>query len=133
MRIYRSIIAATALPLVLSLTGCIIVTDIDGDGEEYGDSWEHRQRDNHAYITDLRLGTAMDVVRGDLGRPDFSEGYASKGREVVVVRYRTHHRHSDGETTLDETTPLVFVDGMLVGWGEIVVNDYAATRYSSAN
>ncbi|MEM9532874.1 MAG: DUF3192 domain-containing protein [Pseudomonadota bacterium] len=133
MKIYRSIVAAAALPLILSFTGCVIVTDPDGDWERYSDSWEHRQQDNHAYITDLRLGTSMDVVRTDLGRPDFSEGYASEGREVIVMRYRTHHRHSDGETTFDETTPLVFVDGALAGWGENVVNDYPATRYSRAN
>ena len=31
---------------------------------------------------------------------------------------RTHRTHSDGDTTRDETTPLVFEDGKLVGIGE---------------
>lgn len=47
----------------------------------------------------------------------------------MILRYRTHHRHSDGETTRDETTPLVFVDGTLAAWGEASLVDYAAEPY----
>ncbi len=36
-------------------------------------------------------------------------------------RYRTHHRHADGATTADETTALVFADGLPIGWGESVL------------
>jgi hypothetical protein len=37
--------------------------------------------------------------------------------------YRTQRKHSDGETTRDETTPLVFRDNRLIGWGDGVYND----------
>lgn len=121
---------AIAAAATLTLSGCVIVTDPDDDWDRSSSAWEYRQKDNHAYITDLRLGAPMDQVRAELGRPDFSEGFSSNGSEVIVLRYRTQHRHSDGETTYDETTPLVFVDGALAGWGESVVRDYPVTRYS---
>ncbi len=129
MRTYRSILATAAVSIMMALTGCVIVTDADDwDGSD-GTSWQARQNDNNAYIADLRLGTPLDHVRADLGQPDFSEGYMSEGRDVLILRYRTHHRRSDGETTRDETTPLVFVDGQLAGWGEGVVQDYPIASY----
>lgn len=124
-------ILTAGLVAAISLSGCVIVTDPDGDWSSYGDAWEHRQEDNRDYITDLRVGAPMEQVRSELGRPDYSEGFSSDGQEVIVLRYRTHHRHSDGETTYDETTPLVFVDGALAGWGENAVRDYPVGRYSA--
>ena len=129
MKTYRSILAAALIPLFMS--GCVIVTDRD-DWDDYSDgreSWRERQEDNRHYIADLRMGTSIDHVRADLGRPDFSEGYRSGEEDIVVLRYRTHHRHSDGETTRDETTPLVFVGGQLVGWGDTVIQDYPVAKY----
>ena len=35
-----------------------------------------------------------------------------------VLFFRTHRTHSDGETTKDECTPLVFRDGVLIGFGD---------------
>lgn len=116
------------LALSLGLTGCVIVTDDHDDWDDRA-SWEERQEDNRDYIADLRPGMSLDLVRADLGRPDFSEGFTSEdGRSVVILRYRTHHRHGDGETTRDETTPLVFVDGQLKAWGENAVRDYPIAR-----
>jgi hypothetical protein len=40
-----------------------------------------------------------------------------------VLLYRTRLVREDGRTTRDETTPLVFVDGELVGWGESAVEN----------
>lgn len=110
-----------AMLLLPLLASCVIVTDPDWDEWEDGDrsSWRERQDDNRAYIAGLRIGTPVEHIRSDLGSPDYSEAYgAHDGREVLILRYRTHHRHSDGETSRDETTPLVFVDGSLAGWGE---------------
>ena len=55
-----------------------------------------------------------------LGTPADSEAFTRDGEEVRVLFYRTQHRHSDGETSRDETTPLVFRSGELVGWGQRV-------------
>jgi hypothetical protein len=35
-----------------------------------------------------------------------------------VLFYRTHRRDGDGVTTKDECTPLVFKNGLLIGWGD---------------
>ena len=65
-------------------------------------------------------------VRGEFGKPDFNESFMRKGKEFVVLYYRTRHVESDGITTKDETTPLVFVDGALVGWGESALENATA-------
>ena len=68
------------------------------------------------------MGDSLEAVREQLGNPEFSEAIRREDQDYQVLRYRTHHRHSDGETTEDETTPLVFEDGVLIGWGESVVS-----------
>lgn len=46
---------------------------------------------------------------------------ARLGRRHRVLFFRTQHRHSDGETSRDETTPLVFRNDTLIGWGDDVL------------
>ncbi|HBO12182.1 MAG TPA: hypothetical protein DD491_05290, partial [Halieaceae bacterium] len=55
-----------------------------------------------------------------LGTPADSEAFTRDGEEFRVLFYRTRHRHSDGETSRDETTPVVFRNDELVGWGQRV-------------
>jgi hypothetical protein len=55
-----------------------------------------------------------------LGLPADSEAFTDGDDEVRVLFYRTQRRHSDGDTTRDETTPLVFRNDLLVGWGDAV-------------
>ena len=56
-----------------------------------------------------------------LGAPDFSEAFQHNDDNYRVLYYRTQHRHSDGDTTIDETTPLVFKNDHLIGWGEDIL------------
>ena len=112
----KAVIATTLL------TGCVIVTDRD-DWDD-SDDWRNRQETNREYIADLALGLSINDVRADLGSPDLSEAYREGNDNIVVLRYRTQHESSDGETTRDETTPLVFVNGELKGWGERAARDY---------
>ena len=44
--------------------------------------------------------------------------YSKDGETVQVLFYRTHHQKSDGKTTKDECTPLVFKQNRLTGWGD---------------
>ena len=60
-------------------------------------------------------------VVGRLGAPHFSEAFTRDGEEFRVLFFRTRHRHSDGETSRDETTPLVFRNDTLIGWGDDVL------------
>ncbi len=105
----------TASLLALSATACVYV---DGERVNFDqEEWQDRQDKNRARINDLELGMSRDTVAGRLGTPDFTEAFTKDGKDMRVLFYRTQHRHSDGETTKDETTPLVFSDGKLIGWG----------------
>ncbi|MEE4278227.1 MAG: DUF3192 domain-containing protein, partial [Halieaceae bacterium] len=83
------------------------------------------QRANREAIAGLALGTSRADVLRDLGTPIDSEAFDRDGEEVRVLFYRTQRRHGDGETTRDETTPLVFENDRLIGWGQLV---YAGLR-----
>ncbi len=81
--------------------------------------WDDRQKHNVATIATLEPGLSKALVMERLGSPDFSEALQDgEGHGIQVLRYRTHRTKGDGETTLDETTPLLFRDGVLVAWGE---------------
>lgn len=114
-----------AMVLVAGLaSGCVLHVSEDGvssgyDGD-WGDSWRDRQERNRKAIARLELGTPVDEVEHELGSPDFSEAFVGADGEYRVLFYRTHHRHSDGDTTRDETTPVVFRDGRVYGFGDDV-------------
>lgn len=112
-----------ALPLTFSLTGCIIAVNEDGHeadwvGSYSGESWKKEQRINKQKIANLNVGESYSKVREIMGTPEFNEAFTNEGKQVQVIFYRTNHRHSDGETTKDECTPLIFIDGVLNSWGQ---------------
>lgn len=112
------------LTLVALLSGCVIAVNTD-DWED-SNAWYVQQKKNERRIDRLQLGLAETAVRDEMGKPDFKEAFMRNGDEFVVLYYRTHHVESDGITTKDETTPLVFVDGELVGWGESALENATA-------
>ena len=108
-----------AVPIVLlSLSGCVIVGGDHGWGS--GD-WQEEERENRRVISTLEIGMEHGEVVSRLGTPSFSEAYSREGEEYRVLFFRTQHRHSDGETSRDETTPLVFRNDTLIGWGDDVL------------
>ena len=108
---------------VATLTGCVIAVNTD-DWED--DSWYKRQHDNAEKIDQLELGTSEASVRMDFGKPDFVESFLREGKAFTVLYYRSRHVESDGVTRKDETTTLVFVDGVLVGWGDAAIDHATA-------
>mgnify|MGYP000079257890 CR=1 FL=1 len=121
-------LALVAIPLTFSLTGCIIVYSDDGASADWisdydsTSGWKKEQRINKQKIAQLEVGDSYESVRQEMGTPEFNEAYTSGSRDYQVLFYRTNHRHSDGETTKDECTPLIFVDGKLVSWGHKAYN-----------
>lgn len=113
----------TALALAVLLTsGCYISVRDDGPGDWADeDDWQRRQQRNQELISYLELGRSLDSVTAEFGAPDMTESFLRDGREFQVLLYRTRRMHDDGRTTRDETTPLVFVAGELVGWGESAI------------
>ena len=115
--------ALLAIPLSMSLTGCVIVSTDDETRADWFDNdsksqWQSLQKENKRKITELEIGDSYDSVRKHIGTPEFNEAYTEEGKKYQVLFYRTRHRHSDGETSKDECTPLIFVDGKLTSWGD---------------
>ena len=114
-----------ALPLTFALTGCVIVADkdnYDGDFDWQSSSssseWKQVQKSNKAKIAELEIGTSLTDVKTTMGTPNINEAFTENNKQYQVLFYRTRHKHSDGETTKDECTPLIFVDGTLQSWGQ---------------
>lgn len=115
-------VARASLIALLSVaaTGCVYI-----NGERVGhENWKEEQRTNSELISQLDMGMGRSTVVGKLGTPAESEAFESGGEEVRVLFYRTRHKHSDGRTTRDETTPLVFRNDVLVGWGDSVYAEF---------
>lgn len=100
----------------LLLGGCVVHVK-DSDVNEREASWQRAERDNRDAIAALSLGMHIDDVRSRLGSPAFSEAFHGQRGEHRVLFYRTQRVHADGMTTREETTPLVFFEGKLTGWG----------------
>ena len=103
----------------LSLSGCVISLN-DGEYADGRSGWQKDERRNRALIADLALNTQELEVRDMLGTPNFSESFESNGEVYSILFYRTERLHEDGMTTKDESTPLVFRDSHLIGWGDTV-------------
>ncbi len=116
------VIAATviAVPLVIGLSGCVIaIGGDDDDHHSWGSSnWQERQEDNREAIDKLNPGMVFSDIRHSMGNPDFKEVFDNNGDKMVVLFYRTDSVKSDGVTSKDECTPLVFKNDKLVGWGQ---------------
>lgn len=119
---YRFRIALAGL-LAIALAGCAVTVN-DGPGYESG--WRERQEHNRQEIARLEIGMSLAEVRERLGRPDITEAFTRDGTEFRIYHYRTQHRRGDGKTTRDETTPLVFRDGRLEGWGDTLLRRIGA-------
>lgn len=109
--------ASLVLALAVSLGGCVFAIGTDGDDYKK-DSHTKTEERNRSLIGLLPLGSSLAEVQTQLGNPDFTEALRTKAGEYRVLRYRTQHLHSDGDTTRDETTALVFLDGKLTGIGD---------------
>jgi len=90
--------------------------------------WQERETYNARQIGQLDLGMSKDSVIRILGSPDITEAKASPKGNMQVLFYRTHHLTSDGITTKDECTPLVFRDNELIAWGNDSYRDYQANQ-----
>jgi len=110
----KTLIAAA---LAVTLSGCVIAVDGDHDYSE-DSNWKKTQRFNQEQVNKLQMGMSADDIRTLMGAPDFSESFTKDGETVQVLFYRTHHEKSDGKTTKEECTPLIFKQNRLTGWGE---------------
>jgi outer membrane protein assembly factor BamE (lipoprotein component of BamABCDE complex) len=108
----------TSLIILTTLSGCVVIAGEQNGGEE---DWLSDQRQNRKAIALLEIGMERDSVVDTMGMPSYSEGYTMDGNEFRILFYRTHRSHSDGKTTRDETTPMIFKNDTLIGWGHDVL------------
>lgn len=103
----------------LGLTGCVVnLGDSESDWDK-NSHWEKSQQKNRQNLSKISLGMSKEQVSILMGAADFNEAYIQADKEVHVLFYRTQHTMSDGKTTKDECTPVVFSNDSVVGWGEM--------------
>ena len=86
--------------------------------------WKDREEYNKVQVSKLELGLTKQAILELMGSPDISEAKRNGDKELQVMFYRTQHKQADGITTQDECTPLFFVNGTLVGWGDSAYQNY---------
>ncbi|MDG1121834.1 MAG: DUF3192 domain-containing protein [Glaciecola sp.] len=105
--------------LMVSLSGCVIAIGDDDYNNNDGQhsNWESREKNNRAHIQNMVIGTSYLDITNKMGIADFNEVISGNASNYQVLYYRTQRQDSDGVTTKDECTPLVFSNGELIGWG----------------
>jgi len=88
--------------------------------------WDDREEFNRKYIAGLSLSDNINRtgIIERLGSPDLSEAKQSADDQFQVLFYRTQHKKSDGITSLDECTAMLFKNGELIAWGESAYEQY---------
>jgi hypothetical protein len=88
--------------------------------------WDDREAFNRKYIQAIELGVALQQqqVSEVLGGPDITEAIATPQGLFQIVYYRTLRAISDGITTKDECTALLFHNKQL-----IAIADNAERQY----
>ncbi|MFC3121920.1 DUF3192 domain-containing protein [Agaribacter flavus] len=116
-------VVIAGLASLFILQGCVIsVNDDDFERGSHYHNEQKREKKNRDYISDLAIGTNEHSVKGALGTPDFNELLVKNEQQYKILYYRTQRTHSDGKTTKDECTPLLFKNGELVGYGDTALS-----------
>ena len=92
--------------------------------------WDDREVYNKQTISSLDLGQTKKDVLALLGQADFSEAKQNDQDSLTILFYRTQRKHSDGETTRDECTPLLFKNNQLIAWGTETYQQYLSAPVS---
>ncbi|MCR2595581.1 DUF3192 domain-containing protein, partial [Salmonella enterica] len=80
---------------------------------------QDREAYNKRYIEKLKIEdtATLNSVLEYLGSPDLTFAKRDEDQVWQIVFYRTQHKTSDGITTIDECTGLLFKNGQLILWG----------------
>lgn len=87
--------------------------------------WEDREAYNRQFIASLQLEQfSFDQAIEQLGSPDITEAKKVGNDTYQVLFYRTQHMKSDGITTQDECTPLLFKNNNLAAIGSTAYQQF---------
>lgn len=102
-----------------ALYGIFVYSVVSFFPDKPGDmDWQDREEYNKVQISSLQLGVSKDEILALLGSPDITEAKRTEEGNLQVMFYRTQHMKSDGITTQNECTPLLFENNVLVAWGD---------------
>jgi len=106
--ISRILLALAAYAIFVAL----VVTFYDDSPDKM--KWDDREAYNRQYIAKIKLENfTFEQALTQLGSPDITEARTVDEVNYQVMFYRTQHVKSDGITTQDECTFLLFVNGVL--------------------
>lgn len=89
--------------------------------------WDDREAYNRQFIAKIKIEKfTFEKAITHLGSPDITEAITIDNLDYQVMFYRTQHVKSDGITTQDECTFLLFINGVLkeVGLGNNYPNEW---------
>ncbi|AWB58092.1 MULTISPECIES: DUF3192 domain-containing protein [unclassified Colwellia] len=87
--------------------------------------WEDREAYNRQFIAKLELKNFnFNSAIEQLGSPDITEAKLVDETSYQVSFYRTQHVKSDGITTQDECTALLFTNGVLTAIGNTAYEQF---------
>ncbi len=76
-------------------------------------------RKNNENLMMLKVGMPQTEAVKIMGPPTLSESYeATGGERVGILYYQTETKNVTVLSVKEECTPVVFIDGKLVGWGD---------------
>ena len=83
-------------------------------------NWSDREAFNRKIIDTLPVDGSLNQtdVQHKLGGPDISEAKQQNNQLLQLAYYRTHRAFSDGLTTKNECTALLYLDRHLLAKGE---------------
>ena len=91
--------------------------------------WEDREAFNRQYIAKIQLDNfTFEEALTALGSPDITEAKKVEGNNYQVMFYRTQHMKSDGITTQEECTPLLFTNGLLTAIGSVAYEQFKSFK-----
>jgi len=113
-----------AVQVAVEIVDEVVEINVNEEGAGRDTDWARVERENRLAIESLDTGLALDEVRSVMPHePAFTEAFSVDDVDYRVLFYRTQRVAGDGVTRRDETTPLIFADGRLTGWGELAWYD----------
>lgn len=97
----------------------LVITFYDDSPDQM--KWDDKEAYNRQFIAKIKLDKfTFEQALTQLGSPNITEARTVDNVNYQVMFYRTQHVKSDGITTQDECTFLLFVNGMLkeIGLGD---------------
>ncbi|PCI59572.1 MAG: hypothetical protein COB35_10975 [Gammaproteobacteria bacterium] len=124
----KKVVSLIAVALVAyGIFVALVVTFYDDSPTNMG--WEDRESFNKQYVSKVKLDQlTFDKVILDLGSPDITEAKKVDSNQYQLTYYRTQHVKSDGITTEEECTALLFKNSILNAVGRSAIEAYNSLK-----